>query len=129
MQIGSHFGKRKPRWNFFLEKQQILKQRHGASLRFALWGLLLHGVALSPLLYWSMQNYNFFVENIPLSYNLRGYLESEKNWIVFLFCFCIGLAAIVNFVLFSRALTRQALDYSNVIELSPDESVNQRRVS
>lgn len=129
MQIGLHFGKRKPRWNFFLEKHQGLKQRHGATLKYALVGLALQAIVLSPLLYWSLQNYSFFANNIPLTYNLRDYLESERNWIILLFGVCTLLTGVVNFVLFSRVLTREALDYTNVIELSPDESADQRHVS
>ncbi len=129
MQIGLHFGKRKPRWNFFLEKHQSLKQRHGATLKYALVGLALQAIVLSPLLYWSLQNYTFFENNIPLSYNLRTYLESERNWIILLFGVCTVMTGIVNFILFSRVLTREALDYANVIELSPDESAGQRHVS
>lgn len=129
MQIGLHFGKRKPRWNFFLEKHQSLKHRHGATLKYALIGLTLQAIVLSPLLYWSLQNYSFFENNIPLSYNLRTYLESERNWIVLLFGFCTIMTGVVNFVLFSRVLTREALEYANVIELSPDEAAGQRHVS
>ncbi len=129
MQIGLHFGKRKPRWNFFLEKHQSLKHRHGATLKYALIGLALQAIVLSPLLYWSLQNYSFFENNIPLSYNLRTYLESERNWIVLLFGVCTVMTGVVNFVLFSRVLTREALEYANVIELSPDEAAGQRHVS
>jgi hypothetical protein len=129
MQIGLHFGKRKPRWNFFLEKHQTLTQRHGTTLKYALIGVVLQAVVLSPLLFWSLQNYSFFENNIPLSYNLRSYLESERNWIILLFAVCTMLTAVVNFFMFSRVLTRQALDYANVIELSPDEAVDQRHVS
>lgn len=129
MQIGLHFGKRKPRWNFFLEKHQSLKHRHGATLKYALVGLALQAIVLSPLLYWSLQNYSFFENNIPLTYNLRTYLESERNWIVLLFGFCTIMTGVVNFVLFSRVLTREALEYANVIELSPDEAADQRHVS
>ncbi|AZZ35806.1 hypothetical protein CIK05_02985 [Bdellovibrio sp. qaytius] len=129
MQIGLHFGKRKPRWNFFLEKHQGLKQRHGATLKYALIGLALQAIVLSPLLYWSLQNYSFFENNIPLSYNLRTYLESERHWIMLLFGACTLMTGVVNFVLFSRVLTREALEYANVIELSPDEAADQRHVS
>ena len=129
MQLGLHFGKRKPRWNFFLQKHQDLKQRHGATLKFALVSLVLQAILLSPLLYWSLQNYTFFENNIPLSYNLRTYLESERNWILLLFGICLTMTGIVNFVLFSRALAREALNYANVIELSPGEAADQRHVS
>lgn len=129
MQIGLHFGKRKPRWNFFLEKHQSLQQRHGATLKYALIGLVLQAIVLSPILYWSLQNYTFFENNIPLSYNLRNYLDSERNWILWLFGICTLMTGVVNFVLFSRVLTREALNYANVIELSPDEAADQRHAS
>ena len=129
MQIGLHFGKRKPRWNFFLEKHQSLTQRHGATVKYALISVALQAIVLSPLLYWSIENYSFFENNIPLTYNLRSYLESERNWIILLFGVSTLLGGAVNFVLFSRVLTRQTLNYANVIEISPDESVDQRHVS
>lgn len=129
MQIGLHFGKRKPRWNFFLEKHQSLKQRHGATIKYALVGLVLQAIVLSPLLYWSLQNYTFFENNIPLSYNLRTYLESERKWILLLFGISMLMTTVVNFMMFSRVLTREALDYANVIEISPDEAADQRHVS
>lgn len=129
MQIGLHFGKRKPRWNFFLEKHQSLTQRHGATLKYAFAGVLLQAIVLSPVIYWSLQNYSFFENNIPISYNLRSYLEAERNWILILFGICTILTGVVNFFLFSRVLTRQALDFANVIELSPDEAADQRHVS
>lgn len=129
MQIGLHFGKRKPRWNFFLEKHQSLTKRHGPTLKYAFIGVLLQALVLSPVLYWSLQNYSFFEKNIPLSYNLRSYLESERSWILLLFGICTLITGIVNFFLFSRVLTRQALDFANVIEISPDEAADQRHVS
>lgn len=129
MQIGLHFGKRKPRWNFFLEKHQTLTERHGATLKYALVGAFLQALVLSPLLFWSLQNYNFFENNIPLSYNLRVYLETERNWLILLFVVCTVLTAIVNFFLFTRMLTKQSINFANVIELSPDEAADQRRAS
>lgn len=129
MQIGQHFGKRKPRWNFFLAKHQSLKDRHGTTIRFALISMGLQTLALSPLLYWSLQNYTFFANNIPQSYNLREHLEIERNWVVFLFFFCIALTSVINFVLFSRVHGRKIIRFSNVIELSPGEAADQRRVS
>ena len=129
MQIGLHFGKRKPRWNFFLEKHQSLTKRHGATLKYALVSALLQAIVLSPVIYWSLQNYAFFENNIPHSYNLRSYLEFERNWVLLLFGVCTVMTGVVNFFLFSRILTRQAIDYANVIELSPDEAADQRHVS
>lgn len=129
MQIGLHFGKRKPRWNFFLEKHQSLTQRHGTNVKYALISVALQALVLSPLIYWSLQNYNFFEDNIPLTYNLRAYLESERNWILLLFGVSLVLSGIVNFFLFSRVFMQQALSFANVIELSPDEAADQRHVS
>lgn len=132
MQIGLHFGKRKPRWNFFLEQHQNLTERHGATLKYALFGVFLQTLVLSPLLYWSIQNYSFFENNIPLTYNLRAYLESERNWIILLFAVCTVLTGVVNFFLFSRVLstpTVKAKAATNVIELSPGAAADQRHVS
>lgn len=129
MQIGLHFGKRKHHWNFFLEKHQSLTQRHGAALKYTFISVILQAIALSPLLYWSIQNYGFFENNIPLTYNLRSYLESERNWIILLFGVCTVLGGAVNFFLFSRALGRETLPPANVIELSPGGAADQRHVS
>lgn len=129
MQIGQHFGKRKPRWNFFSAKQVSLKERHGTTLRLVLIGMALQALVLCPLLYWCLQNYNFFEVNIPRSYNLREHLEIEKTWIIFLYFFCISLTSVVNFILFSRAQRRQFISFSNVVELLPGEAADQRRAS
>lgn len=129
MQIGLHFGKRKPRWNFFLEKHQSLRHRHGTTVRYALAGLLLQAIVLSPIIFWTMQNYTFFEKNVPLSYNLRSYLQNERSWINLLFGISILMTGVVNFFLFSRIINRKTSDYSNVIELSPDEAADQRHVS
>lgn len=124
MQLGSHFGKRKPRWNFFLERQHLIKQRYGQMLRFALTGLILQALISLPLLYWSLQNYNFFENNIPASYNLKAYLTSEKNWVVFLYFFSLVLTAAVNFSLFGKAFSKP-----NGRVILPDEAEDQRHAS
>lgn len=129
MQLGSHFGKRKPRWNFFLAQHQSLKERYSITLKYVFYSLLLQIVILSPLIYWSVQNYDFFTKLVPPSQSLYTYLESERNWIFLIFFASIALTAVTNFFIFSSLLTRQTLELANAIETSPDEVVYQRHVS
>lgn len=129
MQIGLHFGKRKPRWNFFLEKHLSLKETHGTLLRLALMSMGIHAIILSPILYWSFQNYHFFETNIPMSYNLRHFLQAEKMWIVFLYGLSVLMAGAVNFFLFSRLTVKKHFSARREIALSPGEAADRRHAS
>lgn len=127
MQLGSHFGKRKPRWNFFNDRQRAFNQKYGMTIRLAFVSLSVQALIFLPVIYWSIQNYNFFEDNVPAAYNLKTYLSAEKSWIIFLYFVSLIFTGLVNFGLFTKALRHTI--HVNDHEILPDGSDDQRHVS
>lgn len=118
MIIGSHFGKHKPDWNFFLEKQRLLKDKYGLTIKFAFINFIVQAVLLFPILYWSLQNYAFFEQHVPAMYKLKYYITNEKMWIVFLYIVTLFTSSLVNFSLLLRALNHSFLNQQKLFEQS-----------
>lgn len=97
MKIGHHFGKRKPRWNFFTDHyQSLVDSSSGLVLKIFAASVAVQIVFLLPALYWIFQNYSIIQSLMPVSFNLTENIEFEKKWIVFLALVSTVLSSLVN---------------------------------
>ncbi len=132
MKIGHHFGKRKPRWNFFTHQYQNLMD----SPSHLIFKLILVSVAMQlvfflPVLYWVFQNYSVIQTLIPLNFNVTENLEFEKKWIVFIILSSTVAASLWNAFLWLHIYKQ--VQARNIIfndqTSSRDEAVDQRLAS
>lgn len=85
MKIGHHFGKRKPRWNFFTQHYQTLVDSSSTTVfKLFMLSVAAQVVFFLPVLYWIFQNYEIIQNHIPISFNMAENIEFEKKWITFL---------------------------------------------
>lgn len=114
MHMGSHFGKRKPGWNFFNEKALFYFESIESSIfKMAVLTALLQFVFLSPLLFWTIENYNFFLKYIPLNTGLKENFASEKNWIIFLYAFSFIATTAANYLLTKKIIEKYKSAFEN----------------
>ena len=98
MQLGQHFGKRKPRWNLFHEQTRLYFQSlENTILKNSVLLSTVQFLILAPLLYWTLENYSLFVELIPSKTHLKENLVAEKKWIIFLFSATYVLSIFLNY--------------------------------
>lgn len=125
MQLGSHFGKRKPRWNFFT--QQAIKFRESqdsAMLKKVFVGTVLQFILLSPLIYWTLQNFSFFEAYVPLHTHLKEHIVNERHWILFLYAICFVGSFVWNFALVKYLVSQKAETLFKV-SADIDDSLNE----
>ena len=127
-QQGSHFGKNKPDWQSSNMPVELFKIRYGLKAKLFMLGLLTQSVILFPIVYWSLQNYTFFENNIPAHYNLKNYINTEKHWIILLYICSVIFSAFFNLYLSTRS-KRSTLVNTIDVETSPDEVADQRHAS
>ena len=97
MQIGHHFGKRKPKWNFFIDRYQSLIDRsYFTIVKYFVASVGLQTLFFVPALYWIFQNYSIIQAHLPMSFEMHENLEFEKKWIVFLVLSSIVFASVLN---------------------------------
>jgi len=128
MHQGSHFGKNKPDWQMTHAPVQSFNLKYSLKVKLLFLGLITQGLILFPIIYWSIQNYIFFENNIPASYNLKGYINTEKQWVLFLYGISVIFSACFNLYLVSKVNQKSEYQTSD-LEISPVEAVDQRRVS
>ncbi len=125
MKIGHHFGKRKPRWNFFTEKYQSLIDS-SSSLVFKIFMITVavQVVFFLPALYWIFQNYEIIQNHIPTTFNMNENIEFEKRWIVFLVISSTLFTSVLNAFLWLIVYRSQSQRSENFaihdLALSPD---------
>jgi hypothetical protein len=137
MQLGHHFGKRKPSWNLFHERSRLYFQSIDNSiLKFSFLISTIQFIVLIPLLFWTLENYSLFEQLIPLKTHLKENILSEKNWILFLFGISYILSLFMNFqtlkfILHKKDTEFQKMKSHNFIDhtFSVDEVAVQRRAS
>lgn len=111
MHMGSHFGKRKPGWNLFNERALIYFESIESSIfKLALLSAVIQFIFLSPLLFWTIENYNFFLKYVPVKTDLKENFVSEKNWIVFLYIFGFISTTVINYLFTKRIIQK----YKNI---------------
>lgn len=128
MQIGSHFGKRKPRWDFFsTHATPYLEMIQFKIIKYALLSTSVQMIVFFPIVYWTMENYDLFLQLIPVSTKLTENLQDEKKWILFLY-FSSGIAmTVVNIFFYSRILQKSETNLD--MNASSVEALDQRRAS
>ena len=137
MQLGHHFGKRKPSWNLFHERsRRYFQSIDNSILKFSFLISTIQFIVLIPLLFWTMENYSLFEHLIPLKTHLKENILSEKNWILFLFGMSYILSIFMNFqalkfILHRKDIEFQKMNSHNFIDhtFSIDEVAVQRRAS
>lgn len=137
MQLGHHFGKRKPSWNLFHERSRLYFQSlDNTILKFSFLVSTVQFVVLTPLLFWTLENYSLFEKLIPVKTHLQENIHSEKNWILFLFAVSYVLSVGMNFqcvkfIFRKKDLEQKSMNSLNLIDqtFSTDEAVVQRRAS
>lgn len=132
MKIGHHFGKRKPRWDFFTDKyQSLVDSSSNLIVKLLVASIVVQLIFFLPVLYWIFQNYNIIQSLVPVRLNIAENLEFEKKWIIFLVLTSVVMASCWNAFLwiyvYNRALRTAAL--TNDLTLSHDEVVDQRLAS
>ncbi|OFZ31581.1 MAG: hypothetical protein A2622_03085 [Bdellovibrionales bacterium RIFCSPHIGHO2_01_FULL_40_29] len=132
MKIGHHFGKRKPRWNFFTDQYQSLVDSSSLIIvKLLLVSLGLQVLFFLPVLYWVFQNYAIIQTHIPAHFNMSENIEFEKKWIVFLILSSTVVATFWNAFLwlyvYKKTQFQSALNRDHA--LSHGEAVDQRLVS
>ncbi len=120
MLIGQHFGKRKPRWNFFNSTLIFLLSHQNFRIKITLITAVIQMVLLSPIVYWSLQNYIFIEKNIPYQYRIHSYIESEKNWIILLYILSIICTAVLNYYIVAM-IARSTIDYKTSLDAAEDQ--------
>ncbi len=99
MQLGRHFGKRKPRWNAFQEQsRKYFLSLENTILKLSLVVSCIQLFIFLPALYWTLENYSIFEQLIPLKTHLKDNMAAEKSWIIFLFSISFVLSVIVNYL-------------------------------
>lgn len=129
MQLGLHFGKRKPRWNFFIHQQRNFRQRYQLAIKFVCLTVIMQMIVLAPLAYWSIQNYNFFEKNLP--YSLAHYVNTEKTWLVILFIITVLLTGFINFKFYAKVFddSKPQKDTTNDNVILPSGAANRYHAS
>ncbi len=140
MQLGHHFGKRKPRWNVFHEQARLyFESIENTILKSTVLLSTIQFLILSPVLFWTLENYNLFEKFIPLKTHLKENMLAEKNWILFLFSASYLLSLFVNYQILKMLTTKirqNEQQSSQIIDLdsndrifSFDEAAARRRAS
>ena len=132
MKIGHHFGKRKPRWNFFTQQyQNLMDSPSQIVFKLILISVAMQLIFFLPVLYWVFQNYAIIQNLIPLNFNITENLEFEKKWIVFIILASTVAASLWNAFLWLHIYKQiQSKNYNfNDQTLSHDEAVDQRLAS
>ncbi|MFN3696283.1 MAG: hypothetical protein ACK4VO_02485 [Pseudobdellovibrio sp.] len=127
-QQGSHFGKNKPDWHMTSIPFEMFRAKYGSKIRLLILGLFTQAIILFPIVYWSLQNYTFFENNIPAQYNLKNYINTEKNWIIILYTCSVVFSAFFNLYISSRT-KRNSIPNTIDVETSLGEAVDQRHAS
>lgn len=128
MQVGRHFGKRKPQWNFFYKYSiHYFNSINNVLVKLSLTFTVLQTLILSPVIYWTIENYTLFEKTIPVQTQLIENIQAERKWIVLLFSFFILISFVLNFVLLK--ITIGKYDEINEKFSSIDGSPDLHRVS
>ena len=99
MQLGRHFGKRKPRWNVFHEQTRTyFLSLENTILKLSLFLSCIQFLMLVPVLYWTLENYSIFERLIPLKTHLKENMTAEKSWIIFLFSTTFIISISLNYL-------------------------------
>ena len=130
MQLGSHFGKRKPRWDFYSSHvYPYMDQIYFKAVRFTLISTVVQLILLTPAVYWTFENYNLFLNLIPSSTKLVENFQDEKKWILFLYI-CSGAMTFFCNLFFFLKILQPSESRSNLEKFSlSDEVVDQRHAS
>lgn len=132
MKIGHHFGKRKPRWNFFTDQYQSLVD-NSSTLIFKVFAVSIFAqiVFLLPALYWIFQNYSIIQTLMPASFNMNENIEFEKKWIVFLALASTFATSLVNAYLWLYVYKINSKSYPVIRDhvVSHDEAVDRHLAS
>ncbi len=97
MKIGHHFGKRKPRWNFFTDQYQtIVDSSFGPLAKVFAASVAAQIIFLLPVLYWIFQNYSIIQTLMPTTFNMNENIEFEKKWILFLVISSAVVTSLLN---------------------------------
>ena len=132
MKIGHHFGKRKPRWNFFTQQYQNLMDSPSQIIfKLILISVVMQLIFFLPVLYWVFQNYTIIQNLIPLSFNVSENLDFEKKWIVFIVLVSTVAASLWNAFLWLYIYKKIRTENYSISDqtLSHDEAVDQRLAS
>ncbi len=137
MQLGHHFGKRKPSWNLFHERTRLYFQSlDNTILKFSFLISTVQFIVLMPLLFWTLENYTLFEHIIPLKTHLKENIVSEKNWILFLFGASYFLSLFMNFNCLKFILQKKEIEMQKISSVDfidrtflSDEVAVQRRAS
>ena len=132
MKIGHHFGKRKPRWDFFTNQYQTLvDSSSNLVVKLLLASVVMQLLFFVPVFYWIFQNYHIIQTLVPVHFDIAENLEFEKKWIIFLVVTCSLVASCWNAFLwlyvYRAALQSQAA--ATGLVLLRDEAVDQRLAS
>lgn len=132
MQIGNHFGKRKPSWNFFTEQyHHLLDSTSNLIVKLLLVSMAVQLLFFAPIVYWIFQNYNLIQTLVPTQFNMQENFDFEKKWIVFLIVTCVAATSLWNAFLwlyvFRKNVSRRP--EFNDPSLSPGEPADQRLAS
>jgi hypothetical protein len=137
MQLGHHFGKRKPSWNMFHERTRLYFQSlDNTILKFSFLISTIQFVVLMPLLFWTLENYTLFEHIIPINTNLKDNIDSEKKWILFLFGLSYIISVFINFQTLKIILQKKETEMqkTNSVDFidrtfSSDAAADQRHAS
>ena len=132
MKIGHHFGKRKPRWNFFTEQYQSLVDSPSTAV-FIIFTVSVAAQVMFflPALYWIFQNYDIIQTHIPITFNMVENIEFEKKWIVFLIFSSALFASVLNAFLWLFVYKKARAENAAIHDLSSshDEADDQHLAS
>lgn len=135
MHQGTHFGKNKPDWQLTHAPVHSFNLKYSLNLKLLFWGIVTQSCILLPIVYWSLQNYTFFENNIPTSYNLKNYINTEKQWIIFLYIVSVLFSAGFNLYLITKTKkqSKKSFQYyqsnSSDHETLPDATADRRHAS
>ncbi len=138
MHIGLHFGKRKPRWT--QDYSQHWRTALDSSRESLTYSLIITGIQaliLSPILYWTLENYDYFLSNSLRNSPLKIHFENEKVWItgLFIVMFCLSFVANAFFIqnLINKLNPKMPNEYLKVSDsdesASPDVADDQHHAS
>lgn len=137
MQLGHHFGKRKPSWNLFHERSRLyFYSLDNTILKYSFIVSTLQFLILMPLLFWTLENYSLFEYVMPLKTHLKENILAEKKWILFLFGASYLLSLFINFqsmkfILYKKNIEQEKFKLEEFTDQtsSADEVAVQRRAS
>lgn len=132
MKLGHHFGKRKPRWNFFTDQYQSLVDSSSfIVLKLLAASFVLQILFFLPTLYWIFQNYDIIQTHLPAHFNMTENIEFEKKWIVFLVLISTAMASLWNAFLwlFVYRFSRERGQFNRDSAGSHDEAADQHLAS